>query len=99
MAWRSNPIRHPTRTLRLARHQRKDGSWSFQHGPDDPGLLDCPSGATGLALLAFLGAGYTHKEGQYKKEVDAGLKYLVQQIQHGAPEGHLGGTGQATMYV
>ena len=34
---------------------------------------------TGLALLAFLGAGQTHKEGQYKSQVKAGLYYLINQ--------------------
>ncbi len=61
----------------LARHQRPDGSWSFQHGPDDPGALDNPHGATGLALLAFLGGGHTHKAGDYQKQVRGGLNYLI----------------------
>lgn len=80
----------------LARHQKSDGSWSFQHGPDDPGLLDCPTGATGLALLAFLGAGNTHKKGVYLNQVNGGLRFLLDHIDS---EGWLMGTGQATMYV
>jgi hypothetical protein len=60
----------------LAKHQRPDGSWSFKHGPDDPGSLDNPTGATGLALLAFLGGGHTHKAGDYQKQVSGGLAYL-----------------------
>jgi hypothetical protein len=32
---------------------------------------------TGLALLAFLGAGHTHLEGPYRDRVEAGLAYLV----------------------
>ncbi|MGQ0633637.1 MAG: prenyltransferase/squalene oxidase repeat-containing protein [Planctomycetaceae bacterium] len=83
----------------LARHQRSDGSWSFQHGPDDPGILDCPTGATGMALLAFLGAGYTHKDGRYRSHVAGGLKYLVDNLEVGRSGGWLKGTGQATMYV
>jgi hypothetical protein len=83
----------------LARHQRSDGSWSFQHGPDDPGQLDCPTGATGLALLAFLGAGNTHIKGKYRSQVNLGLSYLVGQMQTGEQGGWLLGTGQATMYV
>jgi hypothetical protein len=83
----------------LARHQRTDGSWTFQHGPDDPGLLDCPTGATGLALLAFLGAGYTHKEGPYRSQVGGGLKFLVEHQVISRAGGWLQGTGQATMYV
>jgi hypothetical protein len=83
----------------LARHQRPDGSWSFQHGPDDPGILDCPTGATGLALLAFLGAGNTPKQGPYRSHVIAGLKYLVDHIEMNDSGGWLLGTGQVTMYV
>lgn len=83
----------------LARHQRSDGSWSFQHGPDDPGQLDCPTGATGLALLAFLGAGYTHTQGEYRAHVGRGLKFLVDHMEVGENGGWMQGTGQATMYV
>ncbi len=35
-------------------------------------------GVTGLALLAFLGAGHTHTTGDYTHEVAAGLEYLRQ---------------------
>ncbi len=83
----------------LARHQRSDGSWSFQHGPDDPGLLDCPTGATGLALLAFLGAGNTHQKGPYSNQVSRGLKFLVDHLEETDRGGWLQGTGLATMYV
>jgi hypothetical protein len=83
----------------LARHQRPDGSWSFQHGPDDPGFLDCPTGATGFALLAFLGAGNTSKEGPYRSHVAAGLKYLIDRMEISDNGAWLLGTGQATMYV
>jgi hypothetical protein len=34
-------------------------------------------GVTGLALLAFLGAGYTHQQGAYSQTVDRGLKWLL----------------------
>jgi hypothetical protein len=83
----------------LARHQKSDGSWSFQHGPDDPGLLDCPTGATGFALLAFLGAGNTHQKGPYSNQVSRGLKFLVDHLEETNGGGWLQGTGQATMYV
>ena len=33
--------------------------------------------ATAIALLPFLGAGYTHTEGEYQDLVDRGLYYLV----------------------
>lgn len=83
----------------LARHQQSDGSWSFQHGPDDPGMLDCPTGATGFALLAFLGAGNTHQKGRYSNEVNRGLRFLVNHLEETNQGGWLQGTGMATMYV
>lgn len=70
----------------LLQHQRPNGSWSFQHKLPtcttrclNPGTYDCPTGATGLALLCFLGAGYTHKEGPYQEEVGKALAWLVEQ--------------------
>ncbi len=53
----------------LARHQAEDGRWAAAgfgsrcaKGPTCPGIGDDDNdaGITGLALLAFLGAGYTH---------------------------------------
>jgi hypothetical protein len=82
----------------LAKHQRPDGSWSFQHGTDDPGNLDNPMGATGMALLAFLGAGNTHKVGDFKKEVGSGLKYLTKQMKSSGAGGDLRGP-RGTMYT
>ncbi len=72
----------------LAIHQNRDGSWSFNHTPGDgcsgfpnPGTKTTKMGATGLALLAFLGAGHTHNEtGQYRKTVHSGIKYLMQHM-------------------
>ncbi len=83
----------------LVRHQQSDGSWSFQHGPDQPGALSSPTGATGLALLAFLGSGNTHKKGAYISHVDRGLKFLVGSMEVSDSGGWLQGTGMATMYV
>lgn len=50
-------------------------------------------GVTALALLAFLGAGYTHEEGQYADQIDRTLSWLIRQQQ---PDGYLG--GQATHF-
>jgi len=64
----------------LARHQRPGGEWSFHHGSDDPGTLEkCTTGATGLAVLSFLGAGHTHRDQhvRFQANVDKGLKFLV----------------------
>ncbi len=52
----------------------------------------CDPGQTGLALLAFLGAGHTHTNGKYKDTVKLALKYL-KDIQDadglfGAQQGH-----------
>jgi hypothetical protein len=68
----------------LSAHQNRDGSWSWGHTLGDrcsnyanPGDKQSKMGATGMALLPFLGAGYTHQEGKYKDAVRKGLKYLV----------------------
>ena len=74
----------------IARHQLPDGGWNLDHtvGPDvdrtigrdknDPGKLDASrNGATALALLPFLGHGDTHIEGKYKKVVEKGLNFLI----------------------
>jgi hypothetical protein len=52
--------------------------------PGDPWL---EPGSTGLALLAYLGAGHTHKHGRYKATVKNGIRFL-RSIQDG--EGFLG---------
>lgn len=60
----------------LAERQNEDGSWSLQgHGTEV--LLQSDSAATGLCLLAFQGAGYTHRQHQYADTVSRGLKFLV----------------------
>ena len=69
----------------FVQHQLPDGSWSFDHAScpqcggkcSHPGSLKDPGGATSMALLPFLGRGYTHKEGPYKKEVERGLAFLA----------------------
>lgn len=70
----------------LSKHQFPDGGWNFN-------LENCPGcrgnckdsgdggearlGATAMALLPFLGAGQTHREGQYREVVRKGLYYLT----------------------
>ncbi len=66
----------------LKAQQRADGSWSFDHvgrGAEPGEIKNSPTGATGLALLAFLGAGQTHIAGEYRQTVYDGLLYLVKQ--------------------
>ncbi len=71
----------------LKRHQSQDGSWDCDgyFGNCDSKLGDrCEGkgiamydvGVSGLALLAFLGAGNTHREGQFKTTVASGLKWM-----------------------
>ncbi len=70
----------------LARHQLPEGNWSLQ-GFDDATnsvsaderkfMLISDTGASALAILAFQGGGYTHREHQYKDIVRKGLDYLV----------------------
>ena len=73
----------------LKAHQMPDGSWNFNHtiAPScrktcrNPGSLEeARNAATAMALLPFLGAGQTHKEGEYKKVVNAGLYYLTRRM-------------------
>ncbi len=72
----------------LARNQSRDGRWSsalhggnreekvLGHDRQSAGI-DADTGITGLALLAFMGAGHTHLEGDYRDNVRAGLDYLI----------------------
>lgn len=68
----------------LKNHQLPDGSWSFDHthSPECnctmPGrLANNLNGATAMALLAFLGAGQTHQEGEYQSVVRRGIDSLL----------------------
>jgi hypothetical protein len=60
----------------LSRQQQADGHWELHQGYPDAGQLRTGTGATALALLAFLGAGHTHQDGPYKAKVGRGLKWL-----------------------
>jgi hypothetical protein len=73
----------------LAEHQNYDGSWTFEHQKSpkchgscrDPGYAPGKIAATSLALLPFLGTGQTHRDGQHKKTIDLGLRFLVRSMQ------------------
>lgn len=89
----------------LASNQRSDGRWDAdQHeagverivlGHDRQGAgLHADTGVSGLALLAFLGAGHTHQQGEYQETVQRGLTYLVS-VQ--AADGNL--AGEARLYA
>ena len=72
----------------ITAHQMPDGGWTFDltkcpscmgkctHSGTSRGPDRC--GATAMALLPFLGRGYTHREGPYKKVVEGGIGFLVQ---------------------
>ena len=73
----------------LAKHQRNNGSWTvrFEDGPcqgecDHGGFERDPHeiAATGLALLCFLGAGHTMREGEYSDNVQRGVYFLIQNL-------------------
>jgi hypothetical protein len=61
----------------LARQQRNDGSWSLKGPYRDGAYNENVEAATAMALLAFQGHGNTHKNGTYKKNVEAGIKHLL----------------------
>ncbi|MCH5373521.1 MAG: terpene cyclase/mutase family protein, partial [Planctomycetes bacterium] len=61
----------------LSRCQLEDGSWSLQAAGNESAALVSDTAATGLALLAFQGAGYNHREHKYADLVNAAIQYLV----------------------
>ncbi len=78
----------------LAAHQQPSGGWSLVH---DGGAChgQCPNNgsksrfdpaATGLSLLAFFGAGYTHRDGKHRDTVRRGI-YFLQQVMEETPQG------------
>jgi hypothetical protein len=70
----------------LKEQQMSDGGWTFDlrrtpkpnknHGEADKAR----NAATAMALLPFLGAGHTPKEGKYAPQVRSGIYYLTQQV-------------------
>jgi hypothetical protein len=62
----------------LSERQRSNGSWDFiDVGTcSHPGTVNNPIGGTAYVLLPFLAAGQSHKEGPYKKQIQAGLEFL-----------------------
>jgi hypothetical protein len=72
----------------LSRIQTADGRWTLDQNADVDGLPQMASdtAATGLALLAFQGAGYNHREYRYANVVRGGIDFLVGSQQ---PDGDL----------
>jgi outer membrane biosynthesis protein TonB len=92
----------------LAANQSEDGRWDADlHGAgrenrhlghDRQGAgRRADTGVTGLALLAFLGAGQSHLEGQHREHVQHGLEFLLVSQ---AADGNLSGDAElfARMY-
>ncbi|MCA9079052.1 MAG: terpene cyclase/mutase family protein [Planctomycetaceae bacterium] len=66
-------------TAWIAQQQYEDGHWSLNGPYPDAGSIQTSTGATSLALLALLGDGHTHVDGEYKSQVDKGLRWLIRQ--------------------
>lgn len=91
----------------LEANQQEDGRWDasqFEAGREQRVLghdrqgagMRADTGITGLALLAFLGAGQTHYQGPHRETVQWGLEYLLRSQR----QGNLGGDSStyANMY-
>ena len=63
----------------LKRNQLRDGSWSMRGPYEDGSYSENKTAATAMALIAFLGDGNTHLAGEYRQEVERGVKYLLKQ--------------------
>ncbi|MBC20437.1 MAG: hypothetical protein CMJ74_09290, partial [Planctomycetaceae bacterium] len=69
----------------IARHQQDDGRFSFRHGTHvagcncgNQGTAASDEGATGLAILCFLGSGHSHvTEGPYQETVCKAINWLL----------------------
>jgi len=79
----------------LAAHRLDSGGWNFDHRKgicqgqcrnpgSSAGINASTTAATGLALLAFLGAGYTHASGEYQDPIQRALYYLRSRARPGA---------------
>jgi hypothetical protein len=82
----------------LARFQQDDGRWTFDGFDEERPAFVSDGAATGLALLAFQGAGYHHLDHKYKDHVRRGLEVL---ISNQASDGSLfiPGNDQANRYA
>lgn len=81
----------------LQAHQLRDGSWDLKLGCErcrNPGGRVSHTAATALALLAFLGRGDTHVEGDYQDAVKRGLYYLTTNMHRTSNGGDLRDDGE-----
>lgn len=63
----------------LVRQQQSAGNWKLHEGYPDAGqyALRTDTGATALALLALVGNGSTHQQGEHREAVQKGLDWLL----------------------
>ncbi|MDG3005222.1 prenyltransferase/squalene oxidase repeat-containing protein [Paludisphaera mucosa] len=87
----------------IVRHQKSDGSWVLnvndvcQTCPAQQTVIS-QTGATGLALLPLLGAGYSHTvKSRHQASVRRGLEWLCANQQENG-DLHVGGTGISYLY-
>lgn len=88
----------------LKNHQDPGGFWDSDNFMaqckgntcSGPGKEWTDMGQTGLAMLAFLGAGNTHRVGRFKDQVRDGLKYMKE---NQTPDGCLGPQEKGTHYM
>jgi len=91
----------------LAAHQWKDGGWRFdleatptcRGACRNSGNFESTTASTGLALLCFLGAGYTSQEGPYQESIARGLYYLSERMIFTSFGGDLRDGDAGTMYA
>ena len=61
----------------LKRQQLRDGSWSLRGPYADGARNENKVSATAMAMLAFMGAGSTHRGGPHQKELWKAVRWLV----------------------
>ena len=61
----------------LKRNQLKNGLWGMRGPYKDGAFSENHCAATAMALIAFLGDGHTHQQGDYQYEVNRGMRRLV----------------------
>src|SRR5690606_18698522 len=61
----------------LKKNQRSDGSWSLMGPYSDGATQENATSATAMALIAFQGAGNTHRNGDFKDVVAKAWKWLL----------------------
>ncbi|MGB7324312.1 MAG: prenyltransferase/squalene oxidase repeat-containing protein [Rubripirellula sp.] len=63
----------------LKRQQQKRGNWSLVGPYENGARTENDISATSMAMLAMMGAGSTHRGGEYKKELLRAVHWLVKQ--------------------